>query len=261
MSLESDYTALGRELLADHLRSEGLDSTVTDKGVRLGFGGLTADVLVESIKPSGDVIHVTYWAYISSYKGIEPPRIDLDLTGIGKDAREALTDAIHVLTDQVIPVLRADLDRSIELDGVVFATASSVTDGRPTAWDLVMGPAGVGGGSVDEARKAIGDLVLMQGLIDSLVDSMSDVRPHWYKLILVRGRDGAISGNIRIDGALFELAPSFGSATWPDVAVVVRQFGLLKPANRAIDEEQRDQLRAAGGEVPRRSWRERVFGR
>ena len=261
MSLESEYVPLGRELLAGHLRSEGLDSTATDHGVRLGFGGLTADIKIDSIKASGDVMHLAYWAYISNYKGIEPPRIELDLMGIGKDSQEALTDAIHVLTDQVIPVLRADLDRSIQLDGVEFATASSVTDGRPTAWDLVMGPAGVGGDDVDVARKAIGDLVLLQGLIDSLVEFMSDVRPHWYKLILVRTREGSISGNIRIDGALFELAPTFASPNWPDVAVVVRQFGLLKPTKRAHDEKQREDLRAAGGEVAQRSWRDRFFGR
>jgi hypothetical protein len=84
---------------------------------------------------------------------------------------------------------------------------------------------------------------------------------HWYKLILFRARDGAITGNIRIDGTLFELAPSFAAAKWPDVAVVVRQFGLLKPAKRTFDEKQRDQLRDAGADVPQRSWRERLIGR
>jgi hypothetical protein len=261
MSLESDYATLGREVLAGHLRSEGLNAIAKDDGVQLGFGGLKADIKVESIKPSGDVMHLVYWAYLSNYKGIEPPRIDLDLIGFGKDSAEALNDAIHVLIDQVIPVLRADLDRSLKLDGVVFATASSVTDGRPTAWDLVMGPAGIGGEDVSEARKAIGDLVLMQGLVDSLVGVMGDIRPHWYKLILVRARDGSVSGNIRIDGTLFELAPSFASAPWPDVAVVVRQFGLLKPAKRAIDETQRERLQGAGGEIARRSWRDRILGR
>jgi hypothetical protein len=152
MTLEADYAATAHELLAGHLRDDGLDPRVSDAGVRLGVGGLTVEFRVEAIKPAAGSIQLVYWATVGGVKGLEPPQVELDLLGIGDDAHAALVDGVHVFVDPVLPVLRADADRSTAAGVVSVVSISSLTDGRATAWDLMMGQAGVGAMRDDVGR-------------------------------------------------------------------------------------------------------------
>jgi hypothetical protein len=244
MTLEADYAATAHELLAGHLRDDGLDPRVSDAGVRLGVGGLTVEFRVEAIKPAAGSIQLVYWATVGGVKGLEPPQVELDLLGIGDDAHAALVDGVHVFVDQVLPVLRADADRSTAAGVVSVVSISSLTDGRATAWDLMMGPAGVGGDARDDVERAIANLALAQGLIDTLTPFLALVRGHWYKLFLARGRDGEMFGDMKVDGRQVGLTGSFDGAQWPAGSMTVRQFGLVRPANRAIDLETAEFLRS-----------------
>jgi hypothetical protein len=257
MSLEADYAATLKELLASHLVEDGVRATVESGGVRLGSSGIVVEIRVDGVRPANGMMQVVYWATVTGAKGLGP--FEVDLIGLGSDAHKALTDSVHVLLDQVLIVLLADADRSTRRERVTILPISSVTDRRSASWDLIAGPAGIGSEDREPIEAAIRGSALMQGLMDALTDSMADVRPHWYKLFLVRPADGDVFGDMKVDGRQVGVAPSFDSPTWPAGPIIVRQFGILRPANRPVSGDEQAALIEHGAEIePRRSLWQRI---
>jgi hypothetical protein len=255
MSLEADYAATLKELLASHLVDDGVHATAERAGVRLGSSGILVEIRVDDVTPANGMMQVVYWATITGARGLRP--FEVDLIGLGPDAHEALTDGVHVLMDQVLVVLLADADRTTRRETVAILSVSSVTDGQAASWDLLTGPAGIGSDDREPIEAAVRRSALMQGLMDTLTDSMAEVRPHWYKLFLVRPEVGEVFGDMKVDGRQVGVAPSFDSPTWPAGPIIVRQFGILRPADRPVSNDQRAALVEHGAEIkPRRSlWR------
>ena len=238
VTIESDYEAAARELLVEHLRSDGLRPKLSNTGVATDIGKITIDFRVEGLEASGDQMQMTFWAVVGGVRGVEPPSFELDLLGRGADAHAALMEGVHVLVDSVIPVLRADHDRRSLPDGVNLMPVTSMTDGVPTAWDLFTGSPSIGGEPRAPIVAAIDDLALVQGIIDSITGSLGELRPHWFKLFIIRTADGQWLGDMKIDGVPVGIVESFQSPKWPaDGTFLVRQFGLYRPADRTPDAE------------------------
>jgi hypothetical protein len=256
MTLEADYERAARELLVEHLIAKGLRPRLTDRGVATGIGGITIDFRIESIEPRGDAMQMVFWALIDGVSKLVPSRIDLDLLGLGADAHQALTEGVHVLLDTVIPVLEADHDRRSAPSGVTTMQMTSMTDGVATEWDLITGAASIGGDRRDLIVAAVDDLALAQGIVDSITGALAEPRPHWFKLFLVRAEDGRLIGDMKIDGVAVGITESFESPQWPTGSMVVRQFGLVRPAGRNPDPAQIEFLKPADAapSTPRRWW-------
>jgi hypothetical protein len=260
VTIESDFEAAARELLVEHLRSDGLRPQLSNDGVATDIGKITIDFRVEGLEASGNQMQMVFWAVVGGVRGVAPPLFELDLLGIGGDAHEALTEGVHVLVDSVIPVLRADHDRRSLPGGVNMMPVTSMTDGVSATWDLFTGSPSIGGEPRAAIVSAVDDLALAQGIVDSITDSLGVLRPHWFKLFLVRTDDGEWLGDMKIDGVPVGLVDSFQSPKWPaGGTLVVRQFGLYRPADRRPDA---DLLEALGpGEPvkdsPRGWWRRR----
>lgn len=258
MTLESEYEAAARGLLVEHLRSDGLRPTLSNDGVATDIGKIAIDFRIERIEPSGDQIQMVFWAVVGGVRGMEPSSFELDLLGHGVDAHAALREGIHVLVDSVIPVLRADHDRRSLPSGVNVMPVTSMTDGVPAASDLFTGSPSIGGEPRDAIASAINDLALMQGIIDSITGSLEEVRPHWFKLFIVRAGDGTWLGDMKIDGEAVGIVDSFRSPKWPVGGVfAVRQFGFYRPADRKPDAALLDSPGSTGTakNSPRRWWR------
>ena len=257
MSIESDYEAAARDLLIEHLGSDGLRPKLSKEGVVTDIGKVTIDFRIEKIEPSGEMMQMVFWAVVSGVRGLEPPSFDLDLLGRGADAHAALMEGVHVLVDSVIPVLRADHDRQSLPSGVDLVPVTSMTDGVPATWDLFTGSPGIGGEPREAIVRAVKDLALMQGIIDSITDSLAVLRPHWFKLFIIRADDGKWLGDMKIDGVPVGVVDSFLSPKWPASGqLTVRQFGLYRPAARRPDAALLETI--GGGETvkePRRWWR------
>jgi hypothetical protein len=256
VTLEADYGAAAREMLASHLASSGLKARVGRDGVATGIGRIVVDFEVENVVVEGDIARVVFWARIDGIAGV-PSRIDLDLLGLGHDAHEALEEGVHAVLDGVVPVLRLDHDGGEPHGGVVVLKLTSMTDGRATPWALVLGPPAVGDGQRDELLRALEDSLLMQGIVDSITPVLGEIRPHWMKLFLVRSPDGRLLGDVKIDGLQVGVADSFDSAAWPASSggFIVRQFGLARPSNRAVDADTLATLGGGAHERERgRSW-------
>lgn len=250
MTLEADYVAAARDLLAGHLASSGLKARPGDNGVATGIGRIVIDFEIEKIAPEQGRVQMVFWARIDGVDGLPSP-IDLDLLGLGQDAHEALQEGVHAVLDGVVPVLRFDHEGGDAPDGVVVPELTSITDGRPTAWRLALGPPSLGGEPRAELVKAVDDLMLMQGIVDSITPALSQIRPHWLKFFLVRAPNGRLTGDVKVDGVQIGVPQSFESPSWPASTggLVVRQFGLARPSRKAVDEETVATLRGvAGGE-------------
>ncbi len=243
MKLEADYEDAARDLLVGHLGSSGLNPKVGSGGVATGIGRITIDFKVDAIKKTGDAMQMVFWASIDGVPGLRPSRIDLDLLGMGADAHEALKEGVHVLLDSVIPVLQADDDRRVLPSGVASMPVTSMTDNVATSWDLLTGSPGVGGERPDLILAAIDDHALAQGIMDSISGALGEVRPHWFKLFIVRDGDGRLIGDVKLDGVAVGVAASFDSPEWPPGPMVVRQFGLVRPVNRTPDATLIESLR------------------
>jgi hypothetical protein len=243
VTLERDYAAAARELLAGHLESDGLKARVRSDGVATAIGRIVVDFRIAEITAHAGLVQMPFWAVIDGVDGFVPPRFELDLLGHGPDAHEALRNGVHTLIDGVVPVLRYDHARGLPPEGVRVAPLTSMTAGRPTSWDLIVGPPAIGGEARDELRSAIDDLLLMQGIVDGLTPALGAVRPHWFKVFLVRAPDGALTGDIKVDGTAMGVAASFDTPGWPDGGLLVRQFGLARPVRRSPDAASVDDLR------------------
>ena len=98
----------------------------------------------------------------------------------------------------------------------------------------------------------------MQGIIDSITGSLGELRPHWFKLFIIRTADGQWLGDMKIDGVPVGIVDSFQSPKWPaDGTFLVRQFGLYRPADRTPDAELLASLGSSEPvkDKPRRWWR------
>jgi hypothetical protein len=270
VTLEADYVVTARELLAGHLASSGLRARSGDDGVATGIGRIVIDFEIERISPEHGRVQMVFWARIDGVDGLPSP-IDLDLLGLGQDAHEALQEGVHAVLDGVVPVLRFDREGGAAPEGVVVPELTSMTDGRPTAWLLALGPPSLGGEPRAELVKAVDDLMLMQGIVDSITPALSEIRPHWMKLFLVRAPNGSLTGDVKVDGVQIGVPESFESPSWPTSTsgLVVRQFGLARPSRKAVDQETVATLRGVAGagaadqepaEEPdrRRSWWRRL---
>lgn len=257
MSIESDYEAAARDLLIEHLGSDGLRPKLSKDGVATDIDKITIDFKVEKIEPSGEMMQMVFWAVVNGVHGLEPSSFDLDLLGRGDDAHAALMEGVHVLVDSVIPVLRADHDRQSLPSGVDLVPVTSLTDGVPATWDLFTGSPGIGGEPRGPIVRAVEDLALMQGIIDSITDSLAVLRPHWFKLFIIRADDGTWLGDMKIDGVPVGIVDSFQSPKWPASGyLAVRQFGLYRPADRRPDAALLETIGgAATAEKPGRWWR------
>ena len=224
------------------------------------IGQITIDFRVESIKASGDQMQMVFWAVVGGVRRMEPPSFELDLLGLGEDAHAALIEGVHVLVASVIPVLRADHDRRSLPAGVELMPVTSMMDGVAVAWDLFTGSPSIGGEPRAAIVAAVDDLALVQGIIDSIVGSLAELGPHWFKLFIVRTAEGMWLGDMKIDGVSVGIVDSFESPKWPAGATfAVRQFGLYRPADRRPDAELLDSFGAseAVNDTPRRWWRRR----
>ena len=258
MTIESDYEAAARELLVEHLGSDGLRPRLSNDGVATDIGTITIDFRVEKIEPSGEMMQMVFWAVIDGVRGLQPSSFELDLLGIGVDAHAALMEGVHVLVDSVVPVLRADHDRRSLPAGVKVMPVTSMTDGVPAAWDLFTGSPGIGGEARAAIVSAVEDLALMQGIIDSITGSLGELRPHWFKLFIIRAGDGTWLGDMKIDGVPVGIVDSFRSSRWPaNGTLAVRQFGLYRPADRKPDAALLESIASAETvkDTPRRWWR------
>jgi hypothetical protein len=258
VTIESDYEAAARELLAEHLRSDDLSPKLSNDGVVTDIGKITIDFRIEKIEPSGEIMQMVFWAMVGGVRGMLPSSFELDLLGRGVDAHAALTEGVHVLVDSVIPVLRADHDRRSLPTGVKVMPVTSMTDGVPVAWDLFTGSPSIGGEPRAAIVSAVDDLALMQGIIDSITGSLAELQPHWFKLFLVRAGDGTWLGDMKIDGVPVGIVDSFRSPRWPaGGTLAVRQFGLYRPADRKPDATLLESIAPteAVKDTPRRWWR------
>ena len=262
MSLETEYASAARELLASHLASAGLKAKVSRDRVATGIDRISVDFEVESLEPSDDLMQLVFWAIVDGVDGLEPPTMRLDLLGRGPDAHAALANGVHSLIDGVIPVLQVDIDRSLELPGVSVNNLTTVTGDRPVvSWDLILGPAAIGAEDRATLQLAVDDLVLLQGMFDSLTPVLHERRPHWLKLFIGRSAGGEVVGAVSVDGTQMELASSFKDASWPaGSSGMVRQFALARPTSRLPDAATVSELEARHGRVPRKPWWQR-FGR
>lgn len=126
---------------------------------------------------------------------------------------------------------------------------TSMTDGRPTAWLLALGPPSLGGEPRAELVRAVHDLLLMQGIVDSITPALSQIRPHWMKHFLVRAPNGSLTGALKVDGVQIGVPESFESPSWPTSTggLVVRAFGLAQPSRKAVAQETVTTLRGEAG--------------
>jgi hypothetical protein len=261
VSVEHDYEKLAREVFRGHLADLGLDARHVDRGVQTGIGDIVVDFEVDSIDPQDTEMHVVFWAHLDDVPGVRPPRISLDLVGIGPDSAEALLNGIHFVVDGVVPVLRYDQDRGERPEGIQVATYTSMTDGRATVWDLVTGPPAVGGDSPEAGIEAIKSLAFMQGIVDSIVDVTGSVQPHWFKLLVIRGPDHKLIGDVKVDGFPVGVSPSFDSDRLPEGTVMVRQFGLVRPTDRQPDADTLRMIREhEAAATDERPWWRRLPG-
>jgi hypothetical protein len=238
-------------MLASHLVSDGLKAKVSRDRVATGIGRVTVDFEVESLEPSDELMQLVFWAIVEGVDGVEPS-MRLDLLGHGPDGHAALANGLHAFFDAVIPVLQVDIDRSLELPGVSVNSLTAVTDDGPVmSWDLILGPAGIGAEDRPTLQRAVDDLVLFQGMFDSLTPVLHERRPHWLKLFIGRSAAGEVVGAISVDGTQMELVPSFREANWPaGSSGVIRQFALARPSPRLPDADTVAELEARHGRQP-----------
>jgi hypothetical protein len=261
MSVERDYEQLAREVFRDHLANQGLDARHADRGVATGIGDIVVDFEVDSIAPQDADVQVIFWAHIDDVRGVRPSRISLDLVGIGPDSAEALLNGVHYVLDGVVPVLRYDADDIEKPEDMQVATYTSMTDGHSTVWDLLLGPPAVGGDDREAGVEAVKSLALMQGILDSVVDATGAIRPHWFKLLVVRAPSHELFGDVKVDGVQVGVARSFDSDLLPDGNLMVRQFGLIRPTDRVADDDALRLMREHDGAAAEgRPWWRRITG-
>lgn len=252
------------ELLAMHLGTDGLQARAIGDQVATGIGAITVRFRVEDVAPSGGRMMVAFWATIDGVRDLPSSPIQLDLIGLGGDGHEALAEGVHALVDGVIPVLRRDVDAAYERDELSVLPVTSVTGrGPPRAWDLVLGPPAYGGAARDRIKAALDDLVLYQGIMDSITPVLDRRVAHWFKLFLARGADGKLAGDVKVDGVAVGVAHSFETADWTGIdEAAVRQFGLIRPSDRPVDvSTAADLAQAHGAPSPGASWWRRLLGR
>lgn len=261
--LSSDYAKAASELLADHLRSSGLSATATDAVVRTGIDAVTVEFEVGEVEPQDGRMTMVFWATVGGLRDMAGTPIRLDLLGLGQDGYEALREGVHALTDGVVPVLRRDAERTFEAAGVSALTVTSVTgDRKPMAWDLLLGPPAIGGEERLQVQEALDNLALFQGIMDSITPALEHRVGHWFKLFLALGQDGSLHGDVKVDGVQVGVAPSFSGADWRGATgFAVRQFGLVRPADRQPDQSVIDDLaRAHGSPARKRRFLGRLLG-
>ena len=66
-------------------------------------------------------------------------------------------------------MMRFEEVRGERPEEIQVSTYTSMTDGRSTVWDLIVGPAAVGGDNPEAGIEAIKSLAFMQGIVDSIV--------------------------------------------------------------------------------------------
>jgi len=260
VTTEREYELLAHEALRSHLVDLGFEPRLDDRGVSIGVGEIVVSFEVVSIDPHDVEVRVVFWCHIDGVNGVQPPRISLDLVGGGRDSAEALLNGMHFVLDGVIPVLWHDHDRGAPLEKGQVATYTSVTEGRTTVWDLILGPPAFGGEAQDAARDANKSFMLGQGIVDSLVDASASARPHWFKLFLIHATGHDLIGDVKVDGVQIGVAPSFASATWPTGTVLVRQFGLMRPTDRTPSDDTVRKIRELEAPNDRRPWWKRLVG-
>jgi hypothetical protein len=259
--LAREYTLAAADMLAFHLRESGLDARAAGDQASIGVGSVAVQFRVDSIESRDNTMQVVFWATIKGVKDMAGSPIVLDLLGLGDDAHDALGNGVHALLDGVIPAIRRDHDSTFEAVGLTVAPVTSVTGrDKPRSWDLILGPPAFGGEPRDQIDQALGNLVLFQGIMDSVVDVLSSRVGHWLKLFLVYAPDGTVTGDVKVDGVQIGVAPSFATADWRGVeGAVIRQFGLLRPVERPIDAAVATDLESRHGSEPRRSgWLRRL---
>jgi hypothetical protein len=169
------------------------------------------------------------WFTITGVTGIAVP-MSLDLLGVGDTANDAMRNAVHGFLDGIMPVLRRDLDPSFITSGMIVGTLECSTNGHATTWDVVVGPAAIGGSARSDVEQAVGHMILMRGIQECFAGAAALMTPHWLKLFIVRHANGDITGDLKIDGLSVGFSPSFRDAAWPPGAdAIVRQFAMARP--------------------------------
>ncbi len=190
--------------------------------------------------------------------GGEPPGAN-----VGEDGHAALINAVHVFHEAIIPVIRRQVDPRYVHGGLAINTVASVTgNGKPVAWELIVGPPAYTGVPMGAVREAIDHLALMQGIMDSITPVLEQRTGHWFKVVLGRGTDHRVFGDVKVDGVPIGVAPSFEAADWRNADTFsVRQFGIVMPA-ATTDPALLANLVGVSGEAPARpSLLRRLIGR
>ena len=236
-ALTADYAVAAADLLAVHLQEGGLPATASGDTTRTAIGDVTVRFEVESIESTNDAMQMVFWATIAEIPDLAGSPVRLDLLGLGPGAHEALADGVHALADGVLSVVVRDVSGEDPGDGVTTMQITSVTGlGRPRPWELYLGPAAIGGEPRGLIEAALQRNVLLQGIMDSITPALDRRQGHWLKLLLVRGPGGSATGDVKVDGRAIGVAPSFDLADWGDApALIVRQFAIARPVDRAVD--------------------------
>jgi hypothetical protein len=156
------------------------------------------------------------------------------------------------------------VDPTYERDDLSVLPVTSVTGrGTPRAWDVILGPPAFGGAPEARIKAALDGLALYQGIMDSITPVLDRRTAHWFKLFLARGAEGPLAGDVKVDGAPVGVASSFEAAGWQGIEeLVVRQFGLIRAVDRAVDASTAATLEQAHGSSSEgSSWSRRLLDR
>jgi hypothetical protein len=230
------------ELLADHLRQDGLQAKVAGNNIDVP-PGLKLRLRPEG-KPDPEAPGSLFWLDVEGLR-LEPP-MSLDLSGWGNSPEDCAVDAAHGLYSSVIRPIRWLAEepwRSPEPEaGHALPVAGH--DGRP--WTAVVGDPWIIIATTSEAdssneiadrlREALASTIesRIDGLRSAIEALTQEPRGHWIKVFIARYPSGKVESQIDIDNRWTLESPRFvESFPWQGEAALqlVRLLIVLRPVN------------------------------
>jgi hypothetical protein len=210
-------------------------------GDHLDFGGRLA-LHIGKVEVGDQGMIVDYSLEFSDYPG---RTIAQPIAFPGGDRERDFLYCVQMLTDGVLaPALRS-LGFELPQDEVEVLKATSVTSGQPPVeWDFFSGYTVVYSDST-EAIQAASQLLNKDGKLFKIVfadapNLMAEATLHWWKIFYSRFPNGTVMGDLWYDDIKFD--PGFQAvcalALPPAPYLMFRQFGVFRPATRAVDTER-----------------------
>ena len=115
--------------------------------------------------------------------------------------------------------------------------SQDVASGQKTHWAVIAAPPQIAGVHPLELFDCLAACPPLLVIHDPLTEHLADVRLHWVRLFLLRGADGSVSGECKLDNEVWpEARARLLAYEWPDVPgyLAFRQFLLLQPATESV---------------------------